>query len=105
MLAAEAAPVFAALGDPTRLALFTRLADGRRRSIARLSADTAMTRQAITKHLRVLENAGLVASTRAGRETQFAFRPEPIAEIRGYLDEVSRQWDDALGRLKAFVEG
>lgn len=104
MSAAEAAPVFAALGDPTRLALFTRLADGQRRSIAKLSADTAMTRQAITKHLRVLENAGLVASIRLGRETQFAFKPEPIAEVRGYLDEVSRQWDDALGRLKVFVE-
>jgi DNA-binding transcriptional ArsR family regulator len=105
MSAADPAPVFAALGDPTRLALFARLADGRRRSIATLSADTALTRQAVTKHLRVLENAGLVASLRLGRETQFTFRPEPIAEVRSYLDDVSRQWDDALGRLKAFVEG
>ncbi len=104
MSAAEAAPVFAALGDPTRLALFARLADGQRRSIAKLSADTALTRQAVTKHLRVLENAGLVASLRLGRETQFTFRPEPIAEVRTYLDEVSRQWDHALGRLKVFVE-
>lgn len=105
MSAADPAPIFAALGDRTRLALFARLADGQRRSIATLSADTRMTRQAVTKHLRVLEDAGLVASIRLGRETRFAFRPEPIAEVRAYLDEVSRQWDDALGRLKAFVEG
>ncbi len=105
MSAADPVPVFAALGDRTRLALFARLADGQRRSIATLSADTRMTRQAVTKHLRVLEDAGLVASIRLGRETRFAFRPEPIAEVRAYLDEVSRQWDDALGRLKAFVEG
>ncbi len=104
MSAADPASVFAALGDRTRLSLFARLADGQRRSIAALSADTRMTRQAVTKHLRVLENAGLVASIRLGRETQFAFRPEPIADIRRYLDEVSRQWDDALERLKAFVE-
>lgn len=104
MSAADPAPVFAALGDPTRLALFARLADGQRRSIAKLAADTALTRQAVTKHLRVLENAGLVASLRLGRETRFTFRPEPIAEVRSYLDDVSRQWDDALGRLKAFVE-
>ncbi|MBN8941954.1 MAG: helix-turn-helix transcriptional regulator [Rhizobiales bacterium] len=98
------ATLFAALGDPTRLALFTRLSDGQARSIASLSADTDLTRQAVTKHLRVLEEAGLVASLRIGRESQFGFRPEPIAAIRAYLDDVSRQWDDALSRLKLFVE-
>jgi DNA-binding transcriptional ArsR family regulator len=104
-MAKTVAPIFAALGDPTRLALFTRLADGRGRSIATLSADTAMTRQAVTRHLRVLEAAGLVASLRLGRETRFTFRPEPIAGIRGYLDDVTRQWDDAPGGWKAPVEG
>jgi hypothetical protein len=64
----------------------------------------ALTRQAITKHLRVLENAGLVSSTRVGRESQFAFRSEPIVEIRSYLDNVSQQWDDALSRLRSHVE-
>lgn len=98
------AALFSALGDPTRLSLFTRLSDGRPRSIASLSADTDLTRQAVTKHLRVLENAGLVSSIRIGRESQFGFRSEPIAEIRAYLDDVSRQWDDALSRLKSFVE-
>lgn len=63
-----------------------------------------MTRQAISKHLRVLEGAGLVENVRAGRESLFALRPEPIADARRYLDVVARQWDDALGRLKTFVE-
>jgi DNA-binding transcriptional ArsR family regulator len=101
---ANPAPVFAALGDRTRLSLLSKLSDGQSRSIARLSADTRLTRQAITKHLRVLETAGLVSSTRVGRESQFAFRPEPIVEVRAYLDQVSQQWDDALSRLRSFVE-
>jgi DNA-binding transcriptional ArsR family regulator len=99
------AAIFAALGDRTRLSLIHRLSDGRPRSIASLSADTAITRQAVTKHLNVLEEAGLVASNRIGRESRYSFRPEAIKEIRAYLDEVSRQWDEALGRLKSFVEG
>jgi len=98
------APIFAALGDRTRLSLLAKLSDGRTRSIAKLSADTKLTRQAITKHLRVLESAGLVSSSRVGRESQFAFRPEPIVAARSYLDGVSEQWDDALARLRAFVE-
>jgi DNA-binding transcriptional ArsR family regulator len=103
-LQTNVAPVFAALGDRTRLSLLATLSDGQRRSIVGLSADTRLTRQAITKHLRVLEDAGLVSSTRVGRESQFVFRPEPILEVRAYLDTVSQQWDDALSRLKAFVE-
>lgn len=99
------APVFAALGDRTRLSLLARLSDGETRSIAKLSADTRLTRQAITKHLHVLENAGLVRSIRVGRESRFALRPEPIAEARSYLDMVSAQWDDALSRLRAHLEG
>ncbi len=99
-----AAHVFAALGDATRLSLLTKLSDGQTRSISGLSADTNLTRQAITKHLHVLENAGLVISSKVGRESQFAFRPEPIAEVRAYLASVSQQWDDALARLRAFVE-
>lgn len=98
------APVFAALGDRTRLSLLMRLSEGRRRSIANLSAETRLTRQAVTKHLHVLEDAGLVISNRAGRETQFAYRPEPIAEAKSYLERVSGQWDDALARLRALVE-
>jgi DNA-binding transcriptional ArsR family regulator len=101
---AEAAPIFAALGDGTRLALLNKLSDGENRSIAALSGDTKLTRQAITKHLHVLESAGLVSSIRIGRESRFSFRPEPILAARSYLDNVSQQWDEALGRLRAFVE-
>lgn len=102
--AAGPAPVFAALGDRTRLSLLMKLSDGRARSIAKLSADTRLTRQAVTKHLHVLEDAGLVSSARVGRESRFAYRPEPIADARSYLDTVSAQWDGALSRLRAFVE-
>jgi DNA-binding transcriptional ArsR family regulator len=100
----DPAPVFAALGDPTRLSLLRKLSDGGTQSIARLSVDTRLTRQAVTKHLHVLEKAGLVGSVRVGRESQYAYRPEPVAEARSYLDTVSARWDEALGRLKALVE-
>jgi DNA-binding transcriptional ArsR family regulator len=98
------APVFAALGDPTRLSLLMRLSDGESRSISSLSADSRLTRQAVTKHLHVLEGAGLVRSLRVGRESRFAYRPEPLAQALSYLDTVSAQWDAALGRLRTFVE-
>lgn len=98
------AAVFAALGDPTRLSLLTKLGRGEERSITALSTDARLTRQAITKHLRVLESAGLVASRRVGRESLYTLRPEPIAEAKGYLDEVAAQWTDALARLRRFVE-
>jgi DNA-binding transcriptional ArsR family regulator len=99
------APVFAALGDETRLSLVAKLADGRPRSISQLAVGSRLTRQAITKHLRVLESAGMVRHARMGRESRFAFNPLPMEEIRDYLDAVSEQWDQALSRLKAFVEG
>jgi|SRR5579859_1927298 len=98
------APVFAALGDETRLKLLAKLCRGRRYSISQLTEGSKLTRQAITKHLRVLESAGIVHSVRAGRESLFELDPEPIAEIKEYLDFVSEQWDQALARLKAFVE-
>jgi DNA-binding transcriptional ArsR family regulator len=98
------APVFAALGDPTRLALVAKLSGGEPHSISQLTENTKLTRQAVTKHLRVLEHAHIVRSTRTGRESRFAFNPEPIDELRKYLDAVSAQWDEALGRLRAFVE-
>ncbi len=98
------APVFAALGDKTRLALLARLSDGKPYSISQLTRGSTLTRQAITKHLRVLESAGIVCGRRTGRESLFQFDPEPIEELRRYLDLVSEQWDRALARLKAFVE-
>ena len=106
ILAAQvsAAQLFAALGDRTRLSLLDKLGDGQARSIAKLSTDTRLTRQAITKHLHVLESAGLVASLRVGRESRFAARRETLDAARAYLDRVSARWDDALSRLRALVE-
>jgi DNA-binding transcriptional ArsR family regulator len=98
------AAVFAALGDRTRLSLLTKLARGEPQSITRLTAGTRLTRQAVTKHLRVLEDAGVVRSFRVGRESQFELELKRLTEVRAYLDDVSRQWDDALARLKAHVE-
>jgi DNA-binding transcriptional ArsR family regulator len=98
------APVFAALGDETRLSLVARLCGGQPRSISQLTEGSKLTRQAITKHLRVLQKVEIVRSVRAGRESLFEFDPQPIEEIRKYLDLVSERWDRALSRLKAFVE-
>ena len=98
------APVFAALGDETRLSLLTRLCDGQVHSISQLTEGSRITRQAITKHLRVLETVGIVHGIRAGRENLFEFDPKPIDEIRDYLTFVSEKWDEALARLKLFVE-
>ncbi|HEY6251866.1 MAG TPA: metalloregulator ArsR/SmtB family transcription factor [Candidatus Angelobacter sp.] len=98
------APVFAALGDETRLSLLARLCSGRPCSISQLTEGSRLTRQAITKHLRALESAGIVRGVHMGRETRFEFNPEPIQEIKEYLDLVSEQWDQALARLKSFVE-
>ncbi len=98
------AAVFAALGDETRLGLLGRLTGGRPQSIANLTAGTSLTRQAVTKHLRVLAEAGVVRCVRIGRESRFELEPQPIEAVRRYLERVSRQWDDALARLKALVE-
>jgi len=100
----ERAAIFAALGDETRLRLLDKLAEGEAQSISRLAAGSPLTRQAVTKHLGVLEQAGLVRRTRAGRESLYAMRPEPLRDAFSYLDDVSRAWDDALARLKSFVE-
>jgi DNA-binding transcriptional ArsR family regulator len=99
------ASLFAALGDETRLSVLTKLSRGEPQSISRLTAGTRLTRQAVTKHLRVLADAGVVRSLKSGRESLFELEPQPLAAARDYLDEVSRQWDDALARLKAHVEG
>ena len=98
------ASVFAALGDEKRLTLLMKLCRGRPQSIAELTEGSTLTRQAITKHLRVLETAGMVRSVRQGRKCLFRFKREPLEEVRRYLDQVSAQWDEALGRLKSFVE-
>ncbi len=98
------ARAFAALGDKTRLGLVAKLCSGEPCSIAQLAEDSKLTRQAITKHLGVLERAGIVRSTHAGRERLFEFDPEPMEGLREYLESVSKAWDKSLSRLKSFVE-
>lgn len=98
------APVFAALGDPTRLSLVSKLLGGKPHSIAQLTEGTRVTRQAITKHLRVLEDVGVVHSVKRGRENLYALDPKPIEGLREYLSVVASQWERALADLKDFVE-
>ena len=98
------ASVFAALGDETRLGLLAKLTSGEPQSISRLTSGTRLTRQAVTKHLRVLEGAGVVHSVKTGRESRFVLDPKPIVSAQAYLEHVSQQWDSALARLKALVE-
>ena len=96
--------IFAALGDSTRLWLVARLSQGRPRSIVQLTEGSRLSRQAVTKHLRVLESAGIVRGFRSGRRSLFRLNPQPLVAVREYLGFVSEQWDQALSRLKAFVE-
>jgi DNA-binding transcriptional ArsR family regulator len=100
----EAVPVFAALGDPTRLRLLGRLSVDGPLSITRLSEGTGVTRQAITRHLYTLGDAGLVRSARHGRERVWKLDRKRLEKAKEYLDQISAQWDAAVDRLKALVE-
>jgi DNA-binding transcriptional ArsR family regulator len=98
------ARLFAALGDPTRLALVDRLSVAGPQSIASLTDGARVSRQAVTKHLHALQRAGLVRGTRSGREQIWELQPARLAVAHGYLDQISAQWDRAIDRLRAFVE-
>lgn len=96
--------LFAALGDPTRLRIVVRLSRGESLSITELSSGTKVTRQAVTKHLRVLAAAGVATPSRLGREQRWSLDQRQLAQARHFLDGIAQQWDDALGRLKSLVE-
>jgi len=98
------AQIFAALGDETRLSLIARLCRVSQQSISQLAEGTRLTRQAVTKHLQVLERVGLVRSVRKGRETLFEFDATPIETMTQYLDLVSGQWDKKLTDLQTFLD-
>ena len=100
----DAAPLFAALGDETRLGILLRLSKEGPASIATLGADAQVSRQAVTKHLEVLESAGLVQGRREGRERIWEVERRRLARAGEYLERISRQWDDALERLRLHVE-
>ncbi len=101
---ARSAPLFAALGDATRLKLVARLSQGGPQSIVRLTRGTTFTRQAITKHLRVLARAGFVRGSRLGRESRWELEPHQLDVAHRYLDLISKRWDTALRRLQKLVE-
>jgi DNA-binding transcriptional ArsR family regulator len=98
------APVFAALGDETRLRLLARLGGAGPMSISQLTAGSGITRQGVTKHLRVLARAGLVRGRRRGKESLWRLDRRRLEEARRSLDLISRQWDESLGRLRHFLE-
>jgi DNA-binding transcriptional ArsR family regulator len=100
----SSAKLFSSLGDETRLRLVSRLCEVGPMSITGLTADAKVTRQAITKHLRVMEESGLVRSTRHGRESVWQLEQRRLEDARRHLDTISKQWDDALHRLRKFVE-
>ena len=101
----KALPIFVALGDPTRLRLVARLSETGPQSIARLTVGTDITRQAITKHLEVLAEAGVVRGTRQGREHLWQIDARRLEIARSFLERASRRWDTTLERLRAHVEG
>ena len=98
------APLFDALGDPNRLRIVTRLCDGGPCSTSQVTEVVPVTRQAATKHLLLLEAVGLVSSERQGRERIWRIEPKPLADASNYLTTLSKRWDDAIDRLRAYVE-
>ena len=102
--ATGAATVFAALGDPVRLAIIARLCDDGPLATIQLKQGTSLSRQAVTRHLRILEDVGLVRSSRVGRDRSWRIEVQQLVETRTYLDRISAQWDARLERLRAFVE-
>jgi DNA-binding transcriptional ArsR family regulator len=100
----RAAPVFAALGDDTRLAIVKRLCIRGPQSIVSLTEGGSVSRQAVTKHLRTLADAGLVRSTREGREQIWEIQPKRLVDAGRYLAQISDQWDEAILRLRSLVE-
>ncbi len=100
----DQANLFAALGDPTRLSLVAKLIDNQLHSISELSNNKEMTRQAVTKHLTVLENVGLVTKIKEGRESLYMIDTAPLKSLQDYLDIIASQWDKSLLQLKLFIE-
>lgn len=103
-MSAVAAPIFDALGDPTRLRIVVRLCEVGPSSTSQVTRAVPVTRQAASKHLQLLESAGLVSSSRRGRERVWTVRTEPLAQASDYLTQLSRRWDAAVDRLRAYVE-
>jgi DNA-binding transcriptional ArsR family regulator len=104
VVAAPLYPFFSALGDPNRLSIIVRLCDVGPSSTSQVTSVVPVSRQAASKHLQLLESAGLVTSSRRGRERVWTVRTQPLADASDYLTHLSRRWDAAVERLRAFVE-
>ena len=102
--AASVFPFFSALGDPNRLRIVVRLCDGGPSSTSQVTQAVSVTRQAATKHLELLQAAGLVSSSRRGRERIWTLQTQQLAQASDFLDQLSRRWDAAIDRLRAYVE-
>jgi len=100
----DAAPVFAALGEPVRLAIIARLCGDGPLPTIRLKHGTSLSRQAVTKHLRILEDVGLVRSDRVGRDRSWRIEEGQLARTGAYLEQISALWEARLERLRSFVE-
>ncbi len=102
--AAATASVFDALGDPHRLQMVIRLCDVGPSSTGQVAQSIPLSRQAATKHLEVLQTVGVVSSSKRGRERIWTVEPQPLAAASDYLSALSQRWDNAIERLRAFVE-
>lgn len=98
------APIFHALADPMRRNLLVNLAEHSPKTATQLAEEFPITRQGILKHLNILEDAGLVAVHQIGREKRYAFTPEPLNELEGWLKQLTTKWDERLLRLKSMLE-
>jgi DNA-binding transcriptional ArsR family regulator len=96
--------LFDALGDPNRLSIITRLCDGGPCSTTTITAAVSVSRQATTKHLLLMEAAGLVSSRRHGRERIWRLEPKPLTDASEFLNVLSQKWDNAIDRLRNYVE-
>src|SRR5439155_22921068 len=97
-------PIFAALADPMRRSLLVNLAENSPKTATQLAEDYPITRQAILKHLNILEDAGLVAVHQKGREKRYTLTPEPLDDLEKWLKDISAKWDERLLRLKTLLE-
>ena len=104
LAAAPVCPLFSALGDHNRLRIVVRLCNGGPSSTSQVTQAVSVTRQAATKHLELLQAAGLVSSSRRGRERIWTLQTQPLAQASDFLEQLSRRWDAAIDRLRAYVE-
>jgi DNA-binding transcriptional ArsR family regulator len=95
--------VFSAIADPTRRKLLRLLVD-QEMPVTVLSSHFPMSRTAVSKHLRILSDAGLVKEQKVGRETRYRLHPEPLMELKDWLSYYERFWDNKMLALKHFVE-